>query len=59
MVEALWKRNREAGEGWLAVDLNLNCGEVWRDPPEDVAALAFLLPGEDPAALRQFDGGGA
>ena len=31
--------------------LDLNCGEVWEDPPEHIAALAFVLPGEDVTAL--------
>lgn len=44
MIEALWKRNRDNGEGYLAVDFTLDCGEVWRSPPDDVAALAFALP---------------
>jgi hypothetical protein len=26
--------------------LDLNCGEVWENPPEHIAALAFMLPGE-------------
>jgi hypothetical protein len=39
IVEALFvARPREV------IDFDLNCGEVWEDPPEEVAALAFALP---------------
>jgi hypothetical protein len=31
--------------------LDLDCGEVWKNPPDDVAALAFVLPGEPVTAL--------
>ncbi len=40
MVEALWR----TGIHW--VDFSLACGEIWDDPPPEVAALAFALPGE-------------
>lgn len=30
----------------ICIDPRLNCGELWADPPPEVAALAFLLPGE-------------
>jgi len=29
-----------------AADPTLRCGEVWEDPPDHVAALAFILPNE-------------
>ena len=32
-------------------ELNLDCGEVWKDPPPEIEALAFWLPGDElPAA---------
>lgn len=34
-----------------AVQLDLDCGEVWNDPPENVAALAFMIPSEAQAEL--------
>jgi len=40
MIEALWA---ETGE---AVEFGLDCGETWEDPPDDVAALAFMTPEE-------------
>lgn len=40
MCKALWRRSPDA------IDLRLQCGELWEDPPEDVAALAFALPHE-------------
>lgn len=46
MIEALWKRGRESGEYGTIVDFDLNCGEIWRDPPDEVAALAFALPSD-------------
>jgi len=39
--------------------LDLNCGELWENPPEHIAALAFALPGEigeaSPLALAGRD----
>lgn len=32
--------------------LDLNCGEVWDEPPPDVEALAFALPGELTPPMR-------
>lgn len=43
--EAIESRAREDGD-FVAIDPRLDCGEVWDGPPEDVAALAFALPGE-------------
>lgn len=40
IFEALWADTSE-GVQW-----DLDCGEVWEDPPDQVAALAFALPGE-------------
>ena len=45
IVEALFERSIEP------VDLTLNCGMTWEgafreDPPPNVAAMAFALPGE-------------
>ncbi len=42
MCEALWAMN-----GGEAIDLGLNCGEVWNGAPPEVAELAFTLPGEN------------
>ena len=47
IIEAIWAR---AGKG-IAVRLRLDCGETWEsafeeDPPKEVAALAFALPGD-------------
>lgn len=40
MIEALKRRM-----GSYTTEIHyLNCGEVWDDPPADVAALAFALP---------------
>lgn len=41
MCEALWKRLD--GD---SIEMDLNCGETWERPPDDVEALAFALPGE-------------
>jgi predicted nucleic acid-binding Zn ribbon protein len=46
MIEVLWERNRLTGDWGATVDFELNCGEVWRDPPPEIAALAFALPGD-------------
>jgi hypothetical protein len=43
LLAALRERDPEA---FNTDTLDLNCGEVWTDPPEDVAALAFALPGD-------------
>ncbi len=40
ICEALWAVSPDA------IDLELNCGEVWNEPPEDVAALAFVIPAD-------------
>jgi hypothetical protein len=40
MLVAISRRTREP------VDFKLNCGEVWEDPPPEVEALAFALPGD-------------
>lgn len=53
IVEAL---KPKLGECFTTETLDLNCGEVWEDPPDEVAALAFVLPGESVTAL--LDGGG-
>lgn len=36
-------------DSWTTDIMDLDCGEVWEDPPPEVAALAFVLPGEVPA----------
>lgn len=41
ICEALWRER-----GAVSIDLGLDCGETWEEPPEHVAALAFWLPGE-------------
>ena len=38
----------------IAIDPNLNCGEIWDDPPEDIAALAFMLPAEIAAEAERM-----
>lgn len=48
MLDALRPRLREC---FTTDTLDLSCGEVWDDPPEHVAALAFVLPGESVTAL--------
>lgn len=48
MCKKLWARNDGA-----AINLELNCGEVWEEPPEDVAALAFMLPEDHQPAVRK------
>ncbi len=50
MVDAL---RPVLGERFTTETLDLNCGEVWEEPPEHVAALAFLLPGEPVTALLE------
>lgn len=40
ILEALWLY--DGGP----VQWDLNCGETWEEPPEAVAALAFLTPAE-------------
>ena len=40
ICNALWHAGIEA------VRYDLNCGEVWADPPGDIAALAFLSPAD-------------
>lgn len=40
MVKALEDKPGRRGP----IDTNLDCGEVWENPPEEVAALAFALP---------------
>ena len=41
MCEALWQRN-----GGECIDMGLKCGEVWEQPPDEIAELAFALPGD-------------
>lgn len=43
MYLAVNRRMRAKGE--MAV-ITLDCGEVWENPPDEIAALAFALPGE-------------
>lgn len=35
-----------------AIALELNCGTTWKNPPPEIAALAFALPGEIQAGAR-------
>lgn len=55
--DGVWMSFKHCARCWLLfcltsertggdADLGLDCGEVWDDPPEGVAALAFLTPGE-------------
>lgn len=44
-----------AAETCEPVDLSLDCGEVWENPPDDVAALAFMTPDEAQDRLREHD----
>lgn len=41
MLDALWAVTDGEPVRW-----DLNCGEVWENPPAEVAALAFMLPDE-------------
>ncbi len=50
---ALPVNRRAEGEA----DLLLGCGEVWEDPPEDVASLAFLTSDEAQALALDADRG--
>lgn len=43
MLDALAARDLH---GTMAIALGLDCGEVWDDPPPEVAALAFLTKAE-------------
>lgn len=49
IFKAIQEKNWEAGE-IVGIDPGLNCGDSWVDvfgePPPEVAALAFILPGE-------------
>lgn len=36
MLDAIQDKNGESG------DIYLDCGEIWKDPPPEVAALAFM-----------------
>lgn len=40
ICEALW------ANGAGSIDLELNCGEAWQNPPSEVAALAFATPAD-------------
>jgi len=50
MFQALAEKTREGGFYVVAIDPELACGETWLanfgEPPPEVAALAFMLPGE-------------
>jgi hypothetical protein len=50
MLVAIQTRWREAGEDVVYIDAHLDCGESWADlfgePPPEIQALAFALPGE-------------
>ena len=46
MIDVLHERFRKMGEHWRVVDPELDCGDVWNDPPPEVQELAFMLPGE-------------
>jgi hypothetical protein len=50
ICQALWR----ASDGG-SIELELNCGKVWRDPPEHVARLAFLSRAE----AQELAGGSA
>lgn len=41
IIEALWKN------GAKVVELGLDCGKLWDQPPDEVAALAFWRPGDE------------
>lgn len=41
IISALWAR-----DPWAAIDLNLDCGETWEDPPPEISALAFAIPSD-------------
>lgn len=55
--EGEWHSFRHCARCWGMIDhlggrvegpvqLDLNCGEVWENPPDDVAALAFMTRDE-------------
>lgn len=50
IFKAIQDKNWDDGQGVVAIDPGLDCGESWVDlfgePPPAVAALAFMLPGE-------------
>lgn len=50
IIDALRPR---LGSAFGTDTLALDCGEVWEDPPEAIAALAFALPGESICVARQ------
>lgn len=54
MVDAL--RGYVDSDAFTTDTLYLNCGQVWEDPPEHIAALAFWSPGE-PLPARAMEGG--
>ena len=41
ICEQLWERS-----GGDAINMHLDCGETWEEPPLEIAALAFELPTE-------------
>ena len=47
---AIQGKNHAEGNGVVAIDPELDCGESWVDlfgePPIEIQALAFMLPGE-------------
>jgi hypothetical protein len=45
IYELLVDRAREQGND-VAPSLLLDCGTVWKDPPDEIAALAFVTQGE-------------
>jgi hypothetical protein len=56
MYQALNEKCWKASDGEEVADIQLNCGheyeKKWGEkPPDDLAELAFLLPGEKPGTL--------
>lgn len=51
MFDAIADKLRKETGCIPAIDPQLDCGERWENPPDAVAELAFLLPGERPPQL--------
>lgn len=59
LYDGSWDRWRHCARCWemfehilnnsddiIAIDPYLNCGQLWEDPPDRIASLAFMLPEE-------------
>jgi hypothetical protein len=43
---AMWEALVDRADAREVVRYDLSCDDEWRDPPDDVAALAFMTPDE-------------